>query len=61
MKSMNSFICPIVEDSDGELCLDFPEELVEAVGWQVGDVLVWEAGPDGTWILKRFVEEKDDE
>ena len=61
MKSMNSFICPVVEDSDGELLLEFPDDLMEAVGWGIGDVLVWEPGPNGTWVIKRFVEEKQNE
>lgn len=58
MKSMNSFICPVVEDSDGELMLEFPDDLMEAVGWSIGDVLVWEPRENGQWIIKRFVEEK---
>lgn len=60
MQSYNSFICPVVADSDGELLLEFPDDLMEAVGWNVGDVLVWEPRPNGEWLLKRFVEEKDD-
>ena len=61
MQSYNKYIGKVVEDEDGELCLDFPEDLIENLGWQIGDVLVWEPGPNGTWILKRFVEEKQDE
>jgi uncharacterized cupin superfamily protein len=61
MKSMNSFICPVVEDENGEMMLEFPDDLMEAVAWNVGDVLVWEPSLNGTWIIKRFVEEKQNE
>ena len=61
MQSQNRFVCPVSEDSDGELMLEFPDELVEALGWKIGDVLVWEPRPNGEWLLKRFVEEKDDQ
>lgn len=61
MQSYNKYIGKVVEDEEGELCLDFPDDLIENLGWQIGDVLVWEPGPNGTWILKRFVEEKQDE
>ena len=60
MKSRDRFVCPVVEDSDGELLLEFPDDLMEAVGWNVGDVLVWEPAPNGTWVIKRFVEEEQE-
>ena len=53
MKSINSFICPIVEDSDGQLCLEFPDELMEALDLKIGDVLQWIPGPDKTYQLKK--------
>lgn len=61
MDSYNRFICPVVEDSDGELCLEFSDEMMEALDLSIGDVLVWEPRPNGEWQLKRFVEEKNDE
>lgn len=61
MKSMNKFICPVVKDDDGELCIEFPDEVMDALDFQVGDVLVWEPSLNGSWIIKKFVEEKDDE
>lgn len=58
MESYNRFICPIVKDTDGELCLEFSDELMEALDFSVGDVLVWEPRPNGEWVIKRFVEEE---
>ena len=53
MKSMNSFICPIVEDSDGQLCLEFPDELMETLDLKIGDVIQWEPTINESWILKK--------
>jgi hypothetical protein len=61
MQSYNQFICPIVKDDDGELCIEFSDELMEALDFKVGDLLLWEPRPNGEWSLKRFVEENDDE
>lgn len=59
MKSKDRFICPIVKDEDGELCIEFPDDLMEALDLQIGTVLVWEPRPSGEWLLKRFVEEEE--
>lgn len=58
MKSVDRFICPVIE-VDGELCLEFPDNLMDALDLSVGDVLSWEPQPMGTWVLKKFVEEKE--
>ena len=44
-------------DDNGEECLPFPEELVEELGWQVGDVICWRPEGDG-WVL---VKKQNDE
>lgn len=31
-----------VEEENGELILPIPDELLTEMGWEVGDVLVWE-------------------
>lgn len=61
MNSYNKYICPVVEDDAGEMCLEFPDDLLENTGWKIGDVLVWMPGPMGTWIIKTFVEEEENE
>lgn len=45
-------------DSDGELMLQFPDELMDALNWQPGETLVWEDNQDGTWTITK---EKNDE
>ena len=41
-------------DQDGDdLILPLPDDMLQAVGWGPGDVLKWEEGKDGTWILRK--------
>ena len=51
-------IAPIIADSDGELILQFPDDMMEELGWEVGDSLVWEQLDDGKWSLRK-VENSD--
>ena len=51
-------IAPIIEDSNGELILQFPDDMMEELGWEVGDNLVWKQLDDGKWSLRK-VENSD--
>ena len=51
-------IAPIIADSDGELILQFPDDMMEELGWEVGDSLVWKQLDDGKWSLRK-VENSD--
>lgn len=52
--SDNSYIAPIQVDSDGDLILVFPDELLAAMDWNEGDTLIWtQNDDDDTWTLKR--------
>jgi hypothetical protein len=50
-----SYTLPVEEDpADPEsLLLNFPDELLESVGWKIGDVLVWNIEDDGTIVLQK--------
>ena len=41
----------------GELILNFPDELLESLGWKEGDVLDWSVNDDGTVTMIRVNEE----
>ena len=44
----------VTVDQDGDdLILPLPEDMLASVGWGPGDVLKWEEGKDGTWILRK--------
>ena len=34
-------------DSDGEFFLEFPDDLLDNLGWKVGDVIIWTELPNG--------------
>ena len=51
--SDNVYEAPIQVDSDGDLILVFPDELLAAMDWNEGDTLVWTNNEDGTWTLTR--------
>ena len=53
------FTCPIVKDSDGELCIEFSDKLMETLDFKVGDVLQWEQLPNNEWKLIKIGEEDE--
>lgn len=47
---------PIQADDDGELILEFPDELMEIVDWKPGDALKWSKLDNDTWQLEKVTE-----
>jgi bifunctional DNA-binding transcriptional regulator/antitoxin component of YhaV-PrlF toxin-antitoxin module len=47
-----SYILEVQEDENGELFVTFPEDIVEALGWQEGDVLEWKLKGNGVILSK---------
>jgi hypothetical protein len=53
-KTTNSWVLDVQEDPTTEdLFLQFPPDLLEAAGWQEGDILEWFDNGDGSWTLKK--------
>ena len=50
---MTMYTAPVETDSDGDLVLVFPDELLEAMDWNAGDTLLWKQLDDGTWSLSK--------
>ena len=51
---------------DYDVSLDYhfipvPEELVQELGWDVNDILIWVDNEDGSWTIKRKNNETDDD
>lgn len=44
-------------DDFGEYFVTLPEELIQSVGWEEGDVLEWQVNKDGTVVLERIDKE----
>ena len=52
-----SWTLTVEEDpKTGDAILKFPEDLLEAAGWQEGDVLNWTDLKDGSWELKKIIQ-----
>lgn len=47
------YTAPIQTDSDGELMLVFPEEMMEELNWSEGDELIWKQLDNGSWSLTK--------
>lgn len=49
---MSSYILEVEEDENGELYITFPEEVIEELGWQEGDILNWDVKGEGIILSK---------
>ena len=47
-----SYILEVQEDENGDQYITFPDEVVEELGWQEGDVLNWDLRGTGIIITK---------
>lgn len=48
-------ILEVKEDDNGELYVEFPDDFMEQLDWNAGDVLQWINNQDGTWTLEKKV------
>ena len=49
---MTGYIMEIQENDSGDLFIEFPDELIEELGWQEGDVLNWDLKGEGIVLSK---------
>lgn len=47
-----SYILEVQEDENGDQFIVFPDEVMEELGWQEGDLLNWDARGEGIVISK---------
>jgi bifunctional DNA-binding transcriptional regulator/antitoxin component of YhaV-PrlF toxin-antitoxin module len=47
-----SYILEVQEDENGDQYIVLPDEVIEDLGWQEGDVLNWDARGEGIVISK---------
>jgi len=50
---MKRFVVPVEEDESGECYFNIPEEVLEDLGWNVGDILEYSDEGDGTLLITR--------
>ena len=49
---MTSYILEVQEDDNGDCYIVLPDEVVEDLGWQEGDVLDWDVKGNGIVLSK---------
>lgn len=47
-----SYVLEVQEDENGDQFITFPEEIIEELGWQEGDLLNWDVRGEGIVISK---------
>ena len=50
---MNKWTIVVEDPETGELLLPFSDELLEQVGWKIGDTIEWIDNKDGTWTMRK--------
>jgi hypothetical protein len=49
-----SWTLDVIEDPEtGDCVIEFNDEILAAVGWQPGDVILWTDNKDGSWTLTK--------
>lgn len=56
--NMNTWTVTVEEDENGELVLPFSQDIMDAVGWKIGDTVNWQQNEKGEWTLTK-VEKKE--
>jgi hypothetical protein len=49
---MTGYIIEIQENDSGDLFIEFPDELIDELAWQEGDILNWDLKGDGIVLSK---------
>jgi hypothetical protein len=46
-------IVRLEQDENGDLVLPLSDELLQSVGWRIGDTVVWKDNEDGSWTMSK--------
>jgi hypothetical protein len=49
---MTGYIVEVQENNSGDLFIEFPDELIDELGWQEGDILNWDLKGTGIVLSK---------
>ena len=53
MAESKIYTVQLEEDENGDLMLPFSDEMLEELGWKIGDQLVWKDNGDGTYTISK--------
>ena len=51
----------VKQDDDGELYIELPQELLDQLGWSIGDDLEWIVEEDGKILLRKKTDDSSHE
>jgi len=51
--NQKTWTADIGEDSNGELVVNLPSDILNQMGWDAGTELIWEEHNDGTWSFRK--------
>lgn len=55
---MKEWIIEVKEDPDTkDTVIEFPNDLLDAVGWKIGDTITWSVDKDGRCVITKVVDE----
>ena len=58
----NKYTLEVQKDKEsGELFFEFPDALMNQMGWDAGDTLIWEELPDASWSLSLKKKEENED
>ena len=49
----NKYTANVIEDENGEFLIPLPEDMLEELGWKVGDTIDWGDNKDGSYTLTK--------
>jgi len=51
---VNSYTWTVAVQEDGEdYFIQLTDEILETVGWKIGDTLLWERAPGNAWTIRK--------
>jgi hypothetical protein len=57
---MKRWVVEVQENEEKDLFIELPEELISEVNWTVGDTIRWIDKEDGTWVIEKVEEIKNE-
>jgi bifunctional DNA-binding transcriptional regulator/antitoxin component of YhaV-PrlF toxin-antitoxin module len=57
MEPLKHWTLEVQKLEDGDEYIEFPKEVLEEVGWQEGDVIEWLDNKDGSWTLRKKLDD----
>jgi len=53
LEPKTSWTLKVEVDEHGEPCIILPDDVIEQVGWKIGDIIRWVKRDNDSWMLER--------